>query len=146
MNRTIHVGGRDYPVAFTMSALMNFTRKEGITLGGLFKLLGYGAQLEGQTAEEVGASLLFNAQISLDQIVEATRFALKAGANAEGKPKDYTTEEVANLFDQKDGLVLEILELLILSITKLYSPPGEEQEGDAGQKKAKPKAAKAAKN
>lgn len=144
MHRTIHVGGREYPVAFTMSALMNFTRKEKITLGGLFKLLGYGTQLQGQTAEEMGASLLFNAQISLEQIVEAARFALKAGAKADGEQKDYTTEEVAALFDQKDGMVLEILELLILSITKLYSPAGEEQEGDEHQKKAKPKATKAA--
>lgn len=142
MHNTITVGGRQYPVAFTMSALANFTTQQGITLGGLFKMLGYGSELSGKTEQEIGASLLFNSQLTLTQIVEVTKFALNAGANAEKEKKKYTTEEVAQLFDEKDGLLLEILQLLLLSVTKMFAPAEEEQGSGDDQKKAKAKAAK----
>jgi len=146
MQNYITVGGRDYPVAFTMSALMNFTTKYKITLGGLFKLIGYDGNLKGDTDEEIGTNMLLNSSLTLEQIVEITKFALKAGANAENKPKDYTTQQVAALFDEKPGLAFEVLPLLILSISKVFTPQGEEQADGDDQKKASPAKAKAAKN
>lgn len=88
MVKYIEIGGQDRPVKYGFAALMEFTEKNGYTMGDLDKL---------------------GENMKLKDALFLVWCGLKHGARVEKKPFSHTIEEVADWLDDKPEAMEETL-------------------------------------
>jgi len=88
MINEIKIGGELRPVKFGFNSLAEFGRITGLKL---------------QDLQNLGSSL------TIEQVIVLVWCGLRYGAKKEGKPFDYTVEDVGDWLDEDPNLVAEML-------------------------------------
>lgn len=128
MTHTIQVSGKELPVSFSMRALNHFCIKHKLTIGQSFEMLG-GGNNEGNPI-----------QLTYEQIADLFFFGLKEGHRKEGKKFSLSTDDVMDLFDEKPGLLTEVLEIYGNSLAEKWA--ADDEKNSKALKAAKAKSAK----
>lgn len=119
----IEVSGKQLPVAFTMRALNHFCTKHKLTIGQSLRMLG--------SAEGEG-----DIQLTYDQIADLFFWGLKEGHRKEGQKFNMSSDETLDLFDEKPGLLTEVLEIYGNSLAQKWSAAEEKNSKALKAKKA----------
>lgn len=122
----VSVGAKELPICFSMRALNQFCVKHKLTVGQSFAMLG------GGDGEDLSSSM----QLTYDQIADLFFFALKEGHRKENKKYDLTIEQVFDLFDEKPGLLAEVLEMYGNSLAQKWAAAEEKNSKALKAKKA----------
>lgn len=121
----IWIGDNELPVSFSMRALNQFCVKHQLTIGGLTRMFG--------TEDDPNGI-----QLTFQQVADLLYEALKEGHRKEQKKTPYKdADAVFELFDEKQGLFQEVLQLFASSLQKTLM--GDNEKNDKAPK-AKTKA------
>ena len=128
MVHEIQVDGKSLPVSFTMRALNHFCIKHKRTIGQSFEMLG----ATGGEGNPI--------QLTYEQIADLFYFGLKEGHRKESKKFNLSADDVMDLFDEKPGLLTEVLEIYGESLAKKWA--ADEEKNSKALKAEKAKSAK----
>ena len=123
MVKYIEINAKQMPVCFSMRALNHFCIKHGLTIGSLTKQFG--------TPEDPSAI-----KLTFQQVADLFEFALKEGHRKEGEKFKLSNDDVIDLFDEKQGLLPEVLELFADSVYQKFSSDDEKNAKAPKAKKA----------